>query len=69
MRLFKRKTTSEEWTRMNIARTIYSTIINQCYREAHTAQQYKKMPETASKLAVLYADALLDELKNDRGRV
>ena len=62
MRLFKRKPKCRQWDRMNIARTIYSTVINQCNREAHTRQQYEQLPQTAARRAVEFADALLKEL-------
>lgn len=63
MRLFKRRQTAScKFNRMNIARTIYSTVINQCNREAHTRQQYEQLPQTAARRAVEFADALLKEL-------
>ena len=45
-----------------IARNAYPTIINQCYREAHTETAYRNLPQTAARKAVEYAERLVGEL-------
>lgn len=67
MRLFKRRQTAScQFNRMNIARTIYSTVINQCNREAIYKRDYDNLPKIAAKSAVEFADALIEELKNTK---
>ena len=51
-----------ERMRYEVARNIYPTIINQCYREAHTETAYRNLPQTASKKAIEYADELIKQL-------
>ena len=51
-----------ERMRYEVARNIYHTIINQCYREAHTETAYRNLPQTASKKAIEYADELIKQL-------
>lgn len=51
-----------ERMRYDVARNIYPTVINQCYREAHTETAYRNLPQTASKKAIEYADELIKQL-------
>ena len=51
-----------ERMRYEVARNIYPTVINQCYREAHTETAYRNLPQTASKKAIEYADELIKQL-------
>lgn len=58
---------SRDRRRFEVARTIYSTIITQCIRNAHTHQEYERVPQTAAKQTVIYADALIAELEKKGG--
>lgn len=53
--------------RFEVARTIYSTIITQCIRNAHTIQEYERLPQVAAKRTVAFADALIAELEKKGG--
>ena len=52
-----------ERMRYEVARNIYPTIINQCYREAHTETAYRNLPQTASLKAIEYAEELIKALQ------
>lgn len=59
---------SRERRRFEVARTIYSTIITHCYRNAHTVQDYGRVPLEAAKRTVVFADALIAELEKKGGK-
>ena len=51
-----------ERVRYEVARNIYPTLINQCYRETHTQSAYRDLPATAAKRTLVYADELVAAL-------
>lgn len=54
---------SRDRRRFEVARTVYSTIITHCFRNAHTKQEYDSVIQTAAKTTVSFADALIAELE------
>lgn len=64
----ERERHSRERRRFEVARTIYSTIITHCYRNAHTVQDYGRVPLEAAKRTVVFADALIAELEKKGGK-
>lgn len=59
---------SRERRRFEVARTIYSTVITHCIRNAHTVQDYGRVPLEAAKRTVVFADALIAELEKKGGK-
>lgn len=64
----ERERRSRDRRRFEVARTIYSTIITHCYRNAHTVQDYGRVPLEAAKRTVVFADALIAELEKKGGK-
>ena len=64
----ERERHSRERRRFEVARTIYSTVITHCIRNAHTVQNYGRVPLEAAKRTVVFADALIAELEKKGGK-
>lgn len=64
----ERERHSRERRRFEVARTIYSTVITHCIRNAHTVQDYGRVPLEAAKRTVVFADALIAELEKKGGK-
>lgn len=64
----ERERCSRDRRRFEVARTIYSTVITHCYRNAHTVQEYERVQQIAAAKTVIFADALLAELEKKGGK-
>lgn len=64
----ERERHSRERRRFEVARTIYSTVITHCIRNAHTRQDYDRIPQEAAEKTVILADALIAELEKKGGK-
>jgi hypothetical protein len=63
----ERERHSRERRRFEVARTIYPTIIKICQKNTYSLSSALKVPDSASYITVICADALLRELDKNEG--